>query len=129
MRGPDRCVDSQVAGPRAVDGKPGDQAQWRLCRRPKGCKLTKNRGIQHEDEARLLAHRIVRALGAPFVIGGRDVRIGVTVGIAVAPRDGVTLDRLAACADAALYQAKHKGRGSVVFAGEPSGPSAAVTAA
>jgi diguanylate cyclase (GGDEF)-like protein len=65
-------------------------------------------GIQHKDEARLLAHRIVRALGAPFVIDGRDVRIGVTVGIAVAPRDGVTLDRLAACADAALYQAKHK---------------------
>ena len=86
-------------------------------------------GIQHEDEARLLAHRIVRALGAPFVIGGRDVRIGVTVGIAVAPRDGVTLDRLAACADSALYQAKHKGRGSVVFAGEPARPSAVVTAA
>jgi diguanylate cyclase len=86
-------------------------------------------GIQHEDEARLLAHRIVRALGAPFVIDGRDVRIGVTVGIAVAPRDGVTLDRLAACADAALYQAKHKGRGSVVFTGEPPGPSATVTAA
>ena len=86
-------------------------------------------GIQHEDEARLLAHRIVRALGAPFVIDGRDVRIGVTVGIAVAPRDGVTLDQLAACADAALYQVKHKGRGSVVFAGEPPRPSAAVTAA
>ena len=45
-------------------------------------------GIGHEDEARLLAHRIVRALGAPFAIDGRDVRIGVTVGIAGAPRDG-----------------------------------------
>ena len=63
-----------------------------------------------------------RALGTPFVIDGRDVRIGVTVGIALAPPDGVTLDRLAACADAALYQAKHKGRGSVVIAGErPAG--------
>ena len=85
-------------------------------------------GIHREDEARLLAHQIVRALGAPFVIDGRDVRIGVTVGIALAPQDGVTLDRLAACADAALYQAKHKGRGSVLFAGERPGPSAAATA-
>ena len=28
--GPIDAFDSQVAGPRAVDGKPGDQAQWRL---------------------------------------------------------------------------------------------------
>jgi len=70
-----------------------------------------------------------RALGTPFVIDGRDVRIGVTVGIALAPPDGVTLDRLAACADAALYQAKHKGRGSVVIAGERPAASAPATAA
>ena len=28
--GPIDALDSQVAGSRAVDGKPGDQAQWRL---------------------------------------------------------------------------------------------------
>ena len=28
--GPIDALDSQVAGPRAVDGNPGDQAQWRL---------------------------------------------------------------------------------------------------
>jgi diguanylate cyclase (GGDEF)-like protein len=86
-------------------------------------------GIHRDDEARLLAHRIVRALSAPFVINGRDVRIGVTIGIAFAPRDGLTLDRLATCADAALYRAKHKGRGSIVVAGEQAVPSASATAA
>ena len=45
------------------------------------------------------------------------------------PADGVTLDRLAACADAALYQAKHKGRGNVVIAGEGPAASAPATAA
>jgi diguanylate cyclase len=85
-------------------------------------------GIHREDEARLLGHRIVRALAAPFVIDGRELCIGVTIGIAMAPRDGLTLDRLAACADAALYQAKHKARGSVVFAGEPPTSSAATAA-
>ena len=73
-------------------------------------------GIPHEDEAILLANRIVRALSTPFAIRDRDVSIGVTVGIALAPRDGVSLDRLATCADAALYDAKRKGRGSVAIA-------------
>jgi diguanylate cyclase len=86
-------------------------------------------GIRREDEARLLGHRFVRALSAPFVIDGHELRIGVTIGIALAPRDGVTLDGLATCADAALYQAKHKGRGSVVLAGEPLAAGAAATAA
>src|SRR5262249_26498694 len=86
-------------------------------------------GIRRQDEARLLAHRIVRTLSPPYVIDSQEVRIGASVGIALAPHDGVTLDRLAACADAALYQAKHKGRGSVVIAGEPSAPSAAASAA
>jgi diguanylate cyclase (GGDEF)-like protein len=62
-------------------------------------------GIGRRDEARLLAHRIVRALSAPYVIHGQEVRIGTSVGIAWAPHDGVTFDRLAACADASLYQA------------------------
>jgi diguanylate cyclase len=86
-------------------------------------------GIRRQDEARLLAHRIVRALSAPYVIHGHEVRIGASVGIALAPHDGVTFDRLAACADASLYQAKHKGRGSVVRAGEPRAPGATATAA
>ncbi len=86
-------------------------------------------GISHEDEARLLAHRIVRALSAPYVVDGHEVRIGASIGIALAPRDGVTFDRLTACGDTALYQAKHKGRGCVVFAGEPLAPDAAATAA
>jgi diguanylate cyclase len=85
-------------------------------------------GIRHEDEASLLAHRIVRTLSTPFTIGERDVRIGVTIGIAVAPRDGVSLDRLGTGADAALYQAKQKARGSVVFVDGQS-PGAAATAA
>lgn len=86
-------------------------------------------GINHQDQARLLAHRIIRALSAPFVINDREAHIGVSIGIALAPNDGVTLERLARRADAALYQAKHKGRGSVVFAIEPATPNETATAA
>jgi diguanylate cyclase len=86
-------------------------------------------GINHQDQARLLAHRIIRALSAPFVINDREAHIGVSIGIALAPNDGVTLERLASRADAALYQAKHKGRGSVVFAIAPATPNETATAA
>lgn len=86
-------------------------------------------GIRNKDEARLLARRIVRVLGTPYLIDGHDVRIGVSIGIALAPHDGVTFDRLAACGDAALYQAKRKGRGCIVFAGEQPTPDEAITAA
>lgn len=86
-------------------------------------------GIRDKDEARLLARRIARVLGVPYLIDGHDVRIGVSIGVALAPHDGVTFDRLAACGDAALYQAKRKGRGCIVFAGEQPTPDKAVTAA
>jgi diguanylate cyclase (GGDEF)-like protein len=82
-------------------------------------------GIRHEDEARLLAHRIIRVLSAPYDIEGRDIRVGVSVGVALAPRDGVTLEALCARADAALYRAKREDRGGVTLWGEPPPPSAA----
>jgi diguanylate cyclase len=85
-------------------------------------------GVRHEDEASLLANRMARALNTPFTIGDKEVGIGVTVGVALAPRDGVSLDRLATCADATLYQAKRKGRGSIMFAGEQARSSAATAA-
>ena len=86
-------------------------------------------GISRQDETTLLAHQIVRALKASYKIDGHEKRIGVTIGIAFAPNDGVTFDRLAGGADAALYRAKHKGRGSIVFALPPSSLSQAATAA
>jgi diguanylate cyclase (GGDEF)-like protein len=77
-------------------------------------------GVQRPDEARLLARRIVRVLSAPYNLDGEEAWIGVSVGIALAPRDGLDLEGLAARADAALYRAKHKGRGAVVLWGETS---------
>jgi diguanylate cyclase len=86
-------------------------------------------GISHQDQASLLAHRIIRGLSAPYTIDGHEVRIGASIGIALAPNDGVTFDRLAACADAALYRAKFNGRGSVVFSFEPLAKNETATAA
>jgi diguanylate cyclase (GGDEF)-like protein len=70
-------------------------------------------GIQHEDEANILAHRIIRVVSAPYQLGEYKVQIGVSVGVAIAPRDGLELEKLVLCADAALYSAKREGRGRV----------------
>ncbi|HEY8064718.1 MAG TPA: GGDEF domain-containing protein [Methylosinus sp.] len=82
-------------------------------------------GVRHPDEALLLARRIIRVLAAPYEIEGRTIQIGVSIGVALAPRDGETLEHLTARADAALYRIKRSGRGGVVFADEAPSPSAA----
>jgi diguanylate cyclase (GGDEF)-like protein len=76
-------------------------------------------GIRHDDEASTLAHRIVRVISAPYQINQNKVQIGVSIGIAIAPRDGLELEKLASCADAALYIAKRQGRGRVMLWAEP----------
>jgi len=86
-------------------------------------------GVHSADEARLLAHRIIRAVSAPYVHDKQEVRIGASIGIALAPRDGVDLRQLTSCADAALYQAKRSGRGSVVLWGDAPVAGSAISAA
>jgi len=83
-------------------------------------------GIRRIEEARLLARRIIRSLGAPVLHDGRELRVGASVGIALAPRDGMGLQTLSSRADAALYQAKRQGRGSVVVWGAPDETEAVV---
>jgi diguanylate cyclase (GGDEF)-like protein len=51
-------------------------------------------GIHETEEARKLALRIIQVVGTPYNLKGQDIRIGVSVGIAFAPRDGLNLERL-----------------------------------
>ena len=65
--------------------------------------------------AATLAKRVVEALARPFDINGRQVEIGVSVGIALFPADGSNSNALLLNADTAMYRAKHKERGSFRF--------------
>lgn len=62
--------------------------------------------------ARAVAERLVREVGAGYLLDGRPVSVGASVGIALAPRDGATSDLLLRHADMALYEAKGAGRGT-----------------
>jgi diguanylate cyclase (GGDEF)-like protein len=71
--------------------------------------------IAQPSDATLLVQRIVEAVSQPYQIGGHQVVIGTSVGIAVGPADGLVPDQLVRNADLALYRAKGDGRGAFHF--------------
>jgi diguanylate cyclase (GGDEF)-like protein len=75
--------------------------------------------IDGPREAEILAKRLVREISKPYSIDGHELSIGASIGVALAPQDGIDLDDLAARADSALYQAKTTQRGTVGFWREP----------
>lgn len=73
--------------------------------------------IDHPDDAGQVAHRIVREVARPFELHGQTLRVGASIGIAVYPADGDTVDTLLQRADAAMYRSKEAGRGTCTFHG------------
>jgi predicted signal transduction protein with EAL and GGDEF domain len=77
-------------------------------------------------EATDLAHRMAVALAMPFEIGGHQIHIGGSIGVAITPDGGLEVDELVKHADMAMYAAKADGRGDFrVF--EPDMAAAAQT--
>lgn len=66
-------------------------------------------------EATALAEKIRKALCDPFDLGDHQVIAGTSIGIAIAPRDGLDCDEILKSADLALYSAKGGGRGAFRF--------------
>jgi diguanylate cyclase (GGDEF)-like protein/PAS domain S-box-containing protein len=70
--------------------------------------------VQPHDAA-LCAEKIITALEAPHRIGGHDLRITASIGIATYPGDASDADTLLRNADFAMYQAKYTGRNNYQF--------------
>ena len=68
-------------------------------------------GKFRRDELAQLAQKIIENLSHAYSIQGMRAVIGVSIGIAVSPDDGVTSEALIRNADLALYAAKDGGRG------------------
>jgi len=62
-----------------------------------------------------IAMKIIAMLKQPYSLEDGRCVIGASVGIAVAPHDGVTRDEVVRSADLALYAAKNGGRGQYRF--------------
>ncbi len=68
-------------------------------------------GPTPRDTLTNLARLIVEHLSQPYSIEGSRVTIGVSIGIALCPDDGMTSEEIVRNADLALYAAKDGGRG------------------
>ena len=64
----------------------------------------------HHDGAIALARRVLDVLNEPFVIETKNVFVGASIGVALAPDDGIETEVLLKKADLALYKSKAKGR-------------------
>jgi diguanylate cyclase (GGDEF)-like protein len=71
--------------------------------------------IRSRELASSLAQRIVDVVDKTFIIDGKSIHIGVSIGIAIAPDDGDIADSILRHADTALYKAKANGRGTFCF--------------
>ena len=75
--------------------------------------------INKPEDAAIVARRVIDKLTQPFSIEGweaiRNIRLGVSIGIAVIPRDGKDRTTILRNADAAMYRAKERGNSFVFF--------------
>jgi diguanylate cyclase (GGDEF)-like protein len=71
--------------------------------------------MQQANDAAALSRRIRDSIVRPYQIDGHQIVTDVSIGISVAPYDGVDPDPLLRNADMALYGAKADGRGTYRF--------------
>jgi diguanylate cyclase (GGDEF)-like protein len=67
-----------------------------------------------DGEAVAVARRIISRVAEPFEFAP-TARVGASIGLASAPRDGMTADELLSAADRAMYEAKRRGKGGFVI--------------
>jgi len=72
-------------------------------------------GLHNVQDAALVAEKVIHAVSEPCRIGGKELRIQPSIGIAIYPGDGQNIDELLRNADTAMYHAKHEGRGRFSF--------------
>ena len=71
--------------------------------------------IENEEEALQYAKEVSKKLSAISFSSHPEVRISVSIGIAIAPKHGRDMTTLIRCADEAMYKAKEQGKKCVVL--------------
>jgi diguanylate cyclase (GGDEF)-like protein len=106
----------------------GDQVLTDVARRIQGClrqidtvaRLGGDEFVMllHQTDAagaEATAQRVIEALSRPFVQGGLSFTVTCSIGIALCPQDGATMDELLRHADKAMYGVKEGGRAGYRF--------------
>ena len=71
--------------------------------------------LRERDDARAVADKFLECLHQPFDLDGHQVHISASIGIAVYPDHGESIDELLRHADIAMYQVKGQGKNGHAF--------------
>ncbi len=71
--------------------------------------------IKKEEQLATPAQRIIEALGAPLSLEGHELHVTTSIGIAIFPENGDSIEELLKNADSAMYRAKENGRNNYQF--------------
>jgi diguanylate cyclase (GGDEF)-like protein/PAS domain S-box-containing protein len=71
--------------------------------------------LPQQDEAVMIAERILDSLRQPILVSGKEVIVGASIGVTPVRRDSESADALLRNADIAMYVAKRQGRGRLVL--------------
>ena len=71
--------------------------------------------IGRPGEAAMVARKIIASLAKPVVYREHDCQIGASIGIAIFPDDGASMEDVCKAADVAMYRVKHAGRNGYCF--------------
>ncbi|MGA2189672.1 MAG: EAL domain-containing protein [Steroidobacteraceae bacterium] len=63
----------------------------------------------------ICAQRLVDETSAPYMLGGKDCRVTVSIGVSIFPTDGNDSQALLKAADVAMYRAKDAGRNNYLY--------------
>ena len=66
--------------------------------------------LRHPEDAANVAQKILRAVQVPVTVGGMQIEVTASIGIALYPVDGTDPESLLRNADSAMYRAKESGR-------------------
>jgi len=69
--------------------------------------------LSNEQEALVVAERILQACNQPIQFAGQETGVGVSIGVSFFPEDGETLEGLMKQADLAMYFSKQRGKNSI----------------
>ena len=81
--------------------------------------------LSRAGDAALVARKLLGELTTPVQLGGMDVQVTASIGIAIWPRDGDDQETLVRCADMAMYRAKALGPNELAFFTSAIGKSVA----
>ncbi|MDR7194646.1 diguanylate cyclase (GGDEF)-like protein [Luteimonas terrae] len=71
--------------------------------------------LPSSEDASAIVEHLLQVIAAPATIGGHDIALSASLGIALYPDDATDAGSLIARADAAMYCAKRRGRGGYEF--------------